>query len=36
LIMQKIAQGEWQVVFTSDFNNREHMSNQWLLIRTRP
>jgi hypothetical protein len=35
LIEEKINDGEWQVVYTSDFGNRPKMSNEWILIRTR-
>jgi hypothetical protein len=35
MIEQKIAQGTWQVVYTSDYGNRPPWDNHWMLIRTR-
>jgi hypothetical protein len=34
LIEQKIAQGTWQVVYTSDYGNNQWWDNHWFLIRT--
>ena len=36
LIMQKLADGEWQAVYTSDYGNTQKLDNHWILIRTRP
>jgi hypothetical protein len=33
-IEQKISQGTWQVVYTSDYGNTQPWDNHWLLIRT--
>jgi hypothetical protein len=34
-IEQKLADGSWQAVYTSDFGNRPPWDNHWILIRTR-
>ncbi len=36
LIMQKIADRQWQIVYSSNFEDRPGSANQWLLVRTRP
>lgn len=36
LIEEKLASGEWQAVYTSDYGNTPKMDNHWTLIRTRP
>jgi hypothetical protein len=36
LIEQKLADGEWQAVSTSNYAETEVWSNQWILIRTHP
>jgi hypothetical protein len=36
LIEQKLADGEWQAVYTSDYGNQPKLDNHWILIRTRP
>jgi hypothetical protein len=35
LIEQKLADGSWHAVYTSDFGNRSPWDNHWILIRTR-
>ncbi len=35
MIEQKIAAGEWHVVYTSNFDDRPGLHNQWFLIQTR-
>jgi hypothetical protein len=37
LIEQKISDGKWRVVYTSDFGDDQHLQwdNQWMLIQTR-
>lgn len=35
LIEQKIAQGDWHVVYTSNYGDTSQWDNHWLLIRTR-
>jgi hypothetical protein len=35
MIEQKIAAGEWHVVYTSNFDDRPRLHNQWFLIQTR-
>jgi hypothetical protein len=34
-IEQKLADGSWKIVYTSDFGNRPPWDNHWILIRTR-
>jgi hypothetical protein len=36
MIEQKLMDGSWQVVYTSDFGNRPPWDNEWILIQTRP
>jgi hypothetical protein len=36
LIMQKIADKQWQIVYSSSFEDRPGSANQWILVRTRP
>ncbi len=35
LIAQKVGQGEWRVVYTSDFGEDQQFDNEWRLIQTR-
>jgi len=35
MIEDKLAQGAWQSVYTSTFENRPDFSNEWILIKTR-
>jgi hypothetical protein len=35
MIQQKIAGGDWHVVYTSNFDDLPQLHNQWFLIRTR-
>jgi hypothetical protein len=36
LIEQKLAQGAWQIVYTSEYNSSAAWNTEWMLIRTRP
>lgn len=36
LIEQRLAKGDWQVVYTSEYNNSEMWDTKWILIQTRP
>ena len=35
LIAQKIGEGKWRVVYTSDFGEDQQFDNEWRLIQTR-
>ena len=35
LIEEKIGEGIWRVVYTSDFGNSQQWDNEWILIQTR-
>ena len=36
LIEERLANGEWQVVYTSEYSNSELWDTKWILIQTRP
>ncbi len=36
LIDNRLAEGAWQVVYTSEYSNSELWNTEWILIRTRP
>jgi hypothetical protein len=36
LIDKRVAEGVWQVVYTSEYNNSELWNSKWILIQTRP
>jgi hypothetical protein len=36
LIEERLAKGEWQVVYASEYNNSELWDTKWILIQTRP